>query len=67
MVFNSAQFLLFLPVVVLSYYLVRRKGRNLWLLIASYCFHSCWHPTHLPVLCFIWPVASGGGRRPAPS
>lgn len=39
MVFNSAQFLLFLPLVVLAYYLVPRKGRNLWLLIASYFFY----------------------------
>ena len=62
MVFNSAQFLLFLQLVVLAYYLVPRKGRNLWLLIASYFFYFCWHPTHLPVLWFITAVAYGGGR-----
>lgn len=54
--------MLFLPLVVLAYYLVPRKGRNLWLLIASYFFYFCWHPTHLPVLWFITAVAYGGGR-----
>lgn len=54
--------MLFLPLVVLAYYLVPRKGRNLWLLIASYFFYFCWHPTHLPVLWFVTAVAYGGGR-----
>lgn len=62
MVFNSAQFLLFLPLVVLAYYLVPRKGRDLWLLIASYFFYLCWHPGHLPVLLYVTAVAYGGGR-----
>lgn len=61
MVFNSPQFLLFLPLVVLAYYLVPRQGRNLWLLIASYFFYMCWHPAHLPVLLFVTAVAYFGG------
>ena len=41
MVFNSIRFLLFLPVMVLLYYLVPRPARNVWLLIASYFFYLC--------------------------
>lgn len=61
MVFHSAQFLLFLPLVVLAYYLVPRRGRNLWLLFASYFFYWCWHPAHLLVLLFVTAVAYFGG------
>ena len=62
MVFHSAQFLVFLPAVVLLYYLIPRPGKNLWLLLASYFFYLCWHPAHLPVLLFVTAVAYAGGR-----
>lgn len=62
MVFNSIQFLLFLPLVVLVYYLVPQRGKKLWLLFTSYYFYICWHPTHMVVLLFVTAVAYLGGR-----
>lgn len=62
MVFNSAQFLVFLPLVVLAYYLVPARGKNLWLLVASYFFYLCWNPLHLPVLLLVTAVAYATGR-----
>ena len=62
MVFNSIRFLLFLPVMVLLYYLVPRPARNVWLLIASYFFYLCWNPTHILVLLYVTAVAYLGGH-----
>lgn len=62
MVFNSLQFLLFLPVVVLCYYLVPLKLKNAWLLLTSYFFYICWNPVYLLVLLFVTATAYFGGR-----
>ncbi|MCQ2520616.1 MAG: MBOAT family protein [Lachnospiraceae bacterium] len=42
MAFNSFQFLLFFPIVVILYYLIPRKLKRIWLLIASYYFYMSW-------------------------
>src|SRR4030042_1502570 len=45
MLFNSLQFALFLPAVVVGYWLLRRKPpryQNLLLLPASYLFYAWW-------------------------
>lgn len=39
MVFNSAQFLLFLPLAALGYFAVPQKARRPWLLLACYFFY----------------------------
>lgn len=39
MIFNSIEFLLFFPIVILIYYLVPRKFRYIWLLLCSYYFY----------------------------
>jgi D-alanyl-lipoteichoic acid acyltransferase DltB (MBOAT superfamily) len=44
MLFNSLQFLLFLPTVVAVYFIIPFKKRWLWLLISSYFFYMCWSP-----------------------
>lgn len=44
MTFNSLQFLIFLPIVILLYYLVPHKFRWLVLLIASYYAYMSWNP-----------------------
>lgn len=44
MTFNSWQYLLFLPVVVLVYFLLPHKVRWIWLLAASYFFYMMWNP-----------------------
>lgn len=43
MLFNSIDFLIFFPIVVLIYFLVPRKIRYIWLLAASYYFYMCWN------------------------
>ncbi len=41
--FNSLEFLIFLPVVVLLYWLLPHKGRWILLLVASYLFYMSWN------------------------
>lgn len=43
MSFNSIQFLIFFPVVLLGYWLLPHKYRKYWLLIASYIFYMSWN------------------------
>lgn len=43
MLFNSLEFLIFFPIVVLVYFLIPQKVRYLWLLAASYYFYMCWN------------------------
>jgi len=44
MLFNSYSFLIFFPAVVLIYFVVPKKIRYIWLLIASYYFYMSWDP-----------------------
>ncbi len=46
MLFNSGTFLLFFPVVTLVYFLLPKKIRWVWLLVASYYFYMCWEPLY---------------------
>ncbi|MBQ4442072.1 MAG: MBOAT family protein [Bacteroidales bacterium] len=51
MVFSSATFLfIFLPVVLVLYYLMPAKGRNVWLLVASLLFYSWSEPRFIALL-----------------
>ncbi len=43
MLFNSGKYVIFLPVVVLMYYLLPARAKKLWLLAASYYFYMCWN------------------------
>jgi len=43
MLFNSLDFLIFFPIVLLVYYVIPNKIKNLWLLVASYYFYMCWN------------------------
>lgn len=43
MLFNSIDFLIFFPIVILVYYIIPKKIRNIWLLLASYYFYMCWN------------------------
>jgi alginate O-acetyltransferase complex protein AlgI len=54
MLFNSINFAFFLPIVLLGYWLVRKKYayQNFLLLIASYFFYSCWDWRFLFLLVF---------------
>lgn len=42
MLFNSYQFLIFFPIVVLIYFIIPKRIRYIWLLVTSYYFYMCW-------------------------
>ena len=42
MLFNSLEFLIFLPVVLALYYSLNFRWQNIWLVIASYFFYGWW-------------------------
>lgn len=46
MLFNSIDFLIFYPIVVVIYFVVPRKTRYIWLLLASYYFYMGWNPKY---------------------
>ena len=52
MQFNSFQFLIFLPIVLLVYYAVPNKIKGLWLLISSYYFYICWNARYIILIVF---------------
>ena len=43
MLFNSFQFLLFFPIVVILYYIVPASIKKYWLIICSYYFYMTWN------------------------
>lgn len=50
MLFNSVNFLIFFPIVVLLYFLVPHKIRWVWLLFASFYFYMCWNVRYVILL-----------------
>lgn len=50
--FNSLQYLCFLPVTVLLYFLLPRKVKNPMLLVASFFFYACWQPLYALLMLF---------------
>lgn len=54
MLFNSFEFLLFLPVTFLLYWFVFKSLRwqNLFLVAASYLFYGCWDYRFLCLIAF---------------
>lgn len=46
MVFNSIDFLLFFPIVLIVYFVIPAKYRYIWLLVASYYFYMSWNPKY---------------------
>lgn len=52
MLFNSIEFLLFFPSVVVMYFLLPHKLRWVFLLIASYYFYMNWKPVYALLLFF---------------
>ena len=52
MLFNSVDYLIFLPVVVVVYYAVPEKAKHIWLLIASYYFYMCWNAGYALLILF---------------
>ena len=46
MLFHSAPFLIFFPVVLLVHFVLPKRLRYIWLLIASYYFYMSWNPAY---------------------
>jgi alginate O-acetyltransferase complex protein AlgI len=47
MLFNSLQFIYFLPIVIIGYFLLPHKFRWILLLLASYYFYMCWRADYI--------------------
>ncbi len=74
MLFNSIDFVLFLPIVFTIYWCISGKSprlQNVFLLIASYFFYGCWNWKFLSLIAFstlvdyLVGVALGQENRPA--
>ncbi len=50
--FNSLEYLLFLPITVILYFILPQKIKNPMLLIASYFFYMCWNPVYALLMLF---------------
>lgn len=67
MLFNSLEFLVFFPLVVLLYWILPQRFRNSFLLVASYYFYMNWEPVYA-ILIFVssittWGAAMFFGRK----
>lgn len=62
MLFNSTEFLIFFPVVVITYYALPGKAKKYWLLITSYYFYMCWNARYALLLLFSTAVTYLSGR-----
>lgn len=62
MIFNSIQFIIFLPIIFLLYWAMPHKWRNWLLLIASYYFYMCWNALYAILIIFTtistWKLAT---------
>lgn len=62
MLFNTMQYIIFLPLVVLIYYLLPSKARYIWLLAVSYYFYMQWNPLYITLLFLCTILTYGVGR-----
>ena len=53
MLFNSFNFLIFFPIVLLTYFAIPAKVRYIWVLICSYYFYASWDFIFIFLLFFI--------------
>lgn len=52
MLFNSWEFLIFFPIVVLVYFIIPKKVKTIWLLLVSYYFYMCWNAKYIVLILF---------------
>lgn len=50
MLFNSLQYLVFLPLVAITFFILPHRFRWVLILLASYYFYMCWKPAYLVVI-----------------
>ena len=62
MLFNSYDFMVFFPIVILIYFIVPRKARYIWLLIASYYFYMGWNPKYALLIAISTVITYMSGR-----
>ena len=62
MLFNSAHFLVFFPIVILINFVLPQRVRFYWLLAASYYFYMSWNPKYIVLLIFSTAVTYASGR-----
>lgn len=61
MLFNSLEFLVFFPIVLLMYYVLPQKIKNIWLLLSSYYFYMCWNAKYVLFILFSTIITYFGG------
>ncbi len=52
MLFNSISFIIYFPIVVFIYFVIPKKARYIWLLLASYFFYMCWNAKYAALLLY---------------
>lgn len=62
MIFNSLQYALFLPLVVILYFILPQKARWVFLLAVSYYFYMCWNAKYAILLMLSTIVAYFAAR-----
>jgi alginate O-acetyltransferase complex protein AlgI len=63
MLFNSLEYVFFLPAVILLYYLMPWKLRWIFLLFASYYFYACWRVEYLGLIAFSTLIDYYAGKK----
>ena len=61
MLFNSIDFLIFFPVVTLLYFVLPRRVRWVWLLLASYYFYMSWNPRYAVLIALSTVITWASG------
>ncbi len=61
MLFNSLEFLIFFPIVLVIYFIIPNKIKYLWLLVASYYFYMCWNAKYALLILFSTVCTYAGG------
>ncbi len=61
MLFNSLEFLIFFPIVLVIYFIIPNKIKYLWLLAASYYFYMCWNAKYALLILFSTACTYAGG------
>lgn len=61
MLFNSIDFLIFFPVVTLGFFVIPKKVRCVWLLVASYYFYMSWNPKYAVLIAISTIITFASG------
>ena len=62
MLFNSYSFMIFFPIVLAIYFVIPKKARYMWLLLASYYFYMGWNVKYAALIAFSTIITYVCGR-----